>query len=381
MARSPLLAARRDSSLAGIFRVLGSIAVLALLSACAGQVPVNQAKEAASYQAHAARNYTPPGPPGDPWGPYVNEAAGRFDVPPQWIRQVMRAESGGHLYENGQLITSWVGAMGLMQVMPETYDGLRIRYSLGDDAYDPHNNILAGTAYIREMYDLYGAPAFLAAYNAGPARLDDYLNNVRPLPDETRHYVAKIAPNIQGYFPAQRSPAEDVAMNQIPIDIPTGLRYPKPHLFAAARRNDPHPAHHGDYDRDVAQLPTPPHALPGEPPRVQTAMATSHGGGIHLISPAAADTLPVRRGGPATGKWAVQVGAFGNESQARNAADAARGEAHAEARSEVGTVHQPRGTVYRARLTGLSRDAAIQACERLGRGKGNCIVLSPAAQS
>ena len=39
----------------------------------------------------------------------------------------------------------------------------------------PHNNILAGTAYMREMYDVYGSPGFLAAYNAGPRRLDDYL--------------------------------------------------------------------------------------------------------------------------------------------------------------------------------------------------------------
>ena len=84
--------------------------------------------------------------------------------------------------------------MGLMQVMPETYDGLRGRYSLGDDPFDPHNNILAGTAYLREMYDRFGAPGFLAAYNAGPNRLDRYLNSGAPLPDETVNYVASIAP-------------------------------------------------------------------------------------------------------------------------------------------------------------------------------------------
>jgi hypothetical protein len=137
----------------------------------------------------------------------------------------MRQESGGHLFRNGELITSWVGAMGLMQVMPQTYDGLKARYNLDDDAFDPHNNILAGTAYIREMYDMYGSPGFLAAYNAGPRRLDDYLANTRPLPAETRHYVAAIGPYIEGIYPNHRSPAEDYAMNQITSDIPPGLRY------------------------------------------------------------------------------------------------------------------------------------------------------------
>ena len=57
--------------------------------------------------------------------------------------------------------------MGLMQVMPATYDELRQQYNLGDDPYDPANNIMAGAAYMREMYDIYGSPGFLAAYNAG----------------------------------------------------------------------------------------------------------------------------------------------------------------------------------------------------------------------
>ena len=102
----------------------------------------------------------PPGPAGDPWGPYITEASNRFDVPERWIREVMHVESGGNMYQNGRLITSWVGAMGLMQVMPETYDELRTRYDLGDDAYDPHNNILAGAAYLREMYESTARRAF-----------------------------------------------------------------------------------------------------------------------------------------------------------------------------------------------------------------------------
>ena len=72
--------------------------------------------------------------------------------------------------------------------------GCASRYSLGDDPFDPHNNILAGTAYLREMYDRFGSPGFLAAYNAGPNRVDRYLNNGTPLPAETVNYVASIAP-------------------------------------------------------------------------------------------------------------------------------------------------------------------------------------------
>ena len=116
----------------------------------------------------------------------------RYRVPEQWVRAVMRQESGGR-----QQAVSPVGAMGLMQVMPATYEALRQRHRLGDDPYDPHNNILAGTAYIREMYDRYGAPGFLAAYNAGPDRVDSYLlAGGSSLPNETVNYLAAITPNL-----------------------------------------------------------------------------------------------------------------------------------------------------------------------------------------
>jgi hypothetical protein len=90
------------------------------------------------------------------------------------------------------------GAIGLMQIMPETWADLRTRHSLGADAYGPRDNILAGVAYIRELYDRYGVPGFLAAYNAGPGRYDDYLATGRPLPPETRTFVAMLTPMIAG---------------------------------------------------------------------------------------------------------------------------------------------------------------------------------------
>src|SRR5216684_5963950 len=123
-----------------LLRTALRLAVLSLLSACATHSSpqmTDESREAAEYAKRAAGDYRPPGPPEDPWGPYINEASKRFDVPDRWIREVMRVESGGNEFLNGQLTTSPVGAMGLMQVMPQTYDELKIRYALGDDAYDP----------------------------------------------------------------------------------------------------------------------------------------------------------------------------------------------------------------------------------------------------
>ncbi len=123
----------------------------------------------------------------------VSDAALRFGIPEQWIYAVMRAESAGRVNA-----TSPVGAMGLMQIMPTTWAMLRARYGLGNNAYDRRDNIMAGTAYLRELHDRYGAPGFLAAYNAGPGRYEDYLKKGRQLPAETRNYVAKIAPALDG---------------------------------------------------------------------------------------------------------------------------------------------------------------------------------------
>lgn len=120
---------------------------------------------------------------------FVTEASRRFVVPEHWIRAVMRVESDGRTKAR-----SSKGAMGLMQIMPQTWTELRARHGLGVDPYDPRDNILAGAAYIRELHDRYGAPGFLAAYNAGPGRYERHLATGRPLPDETRAYVATLTP-------------------------------------------------------------------------------------------------------------------------------------------------------------------------------------------
>lgn len=140
------------------------------------------------------------------WRPDITAAAQRFDIPAAWIAAVMRAESGGQATIDGQPIRSPSGAIGLMQVMPATYAALRARYGLGANPDSPHDNILAGTAYLREMLDRYGAPWFLAAYNVGPARLDAFLRAGRPLPMATQRYLAALAPRIDATLDAQRLP-------------------------------------------------------------------------------------------------------------------------------------------------------------------------------
>jgi membrane-bound lytic murein transglycosylase B len=129
----------------------------------------------------------------DQWQPLIAEASRRFAVPAAWIRAVMQAESGGRTMLDGRPITSRAGATGLMQVMPETYEEMRLRYGLGGDPHDPRDNILAGTAYLREMYDRYGYPGVFAAYNAGPARFDAHLLTGRSLAAETQRYLAALS--------------------------------------------------------------------------------------------------------------------------------------------------------------------------------------------
>lgn len=124
---------------------------------------------------------------------HIAEAAQRFGLPPQWIRAVIAVESGGD-----PRAVSRAGAMGLMQVMPGTWAELRAAHGLGSDPFDPRDNILGGTAYLRAMYDRFGSPGFLAAYNAGPGRYTEHLATGRPLPRETRDYVATLAPIITG---------------------------------------------------------------------------------------------------------------------------------------------------------------------------------------
>ena len=148
---------------------------------------------ALAQSASAARTVA-----GDPHAAFVTEASQRFGIPEHWIVAVKRAESAGDVRA-----VSSAGALGLMQVMPDTWAALRIRYGLGRDPYDPRDNILAGAAYLREMFDRYGTiPAMLGAYNAGPGRYDEYIQTGRALPAETRAYIALLAPQLGATSPS-----------------------------------------------------------------------------------------------------------------------------------------------------------------------------------
>jgi hypothetical protein len=562
VAATPRAATTREASQAEArlrkLRLAGGFVMLGLLAACAAHNPrLSATQQAAEYKDNASGDYTAPGPANDPWGPYIVQASRRFDVPQSWIRNVMHTESGGQLYVNGQLVTSGVGAMGLMQVMPETYQELQAEYGLGDDPYNPHDNIMAGTAYLREMYDLFGSPGFLAAYNAGPQRLNEYLTDGRPLPEETTHYVAMIEPHIQGDMPTGRSPADQFAMNSMsapsgrpynggavssgggggetlaetggglvgggasgasladtggglvtgggvhgggsaalmamnqpnvtapdpssadalnsqeaaaqsaqlvadgggavpadlmvntsqPADAPAAVAMAAPTqqqatyqpavieqtpvsvaaaaplpaaqpVFQVAPSYQPSYAHAAPVPTGtrIAQndIPPPPPAAPfaaaaytpPEPRRtyssgtvigrggmqnlateadqpVTSYRAHAQGGGLHLISPAEADTLPLYAGGLHTGGWGIQVGAYSSAGDAREAVAQARHREHyelASARSIVMPVHVSQRLLYRARLSGLSEDAAVNACQGI-RGRSPCMVLSPDALS
>ncbi|TIW83108.1 MAG: lytic transglycosylase domain-containing protein, partial [Mesorhizobium sp.] len=126
------------------------------------------------------------------WQTLVSEASRRFHIPQAWIYAVMDAESGGNTMRDGHPITSSAGAIGLMQVMPGTYAEMRVEHGLGPDPHDPRDNILAGTAYLRAMYDRFGFPGLFAAYNAGPARYDDHLQHGKLLPRETVDYLKQL---------------------------------------------------------------------------------------------------------------------------------------------------------------------------------------------
>jgi soluble lytic murein transglycosylase-like protein len=132
--------------------------------------------------------------PVDRWTSYIAEASSRFAIPAGWIRRVMRLESGGRTLVDGRPVVSRAGAMGLMQLKPATWRDMRASFGLGDDPFAPHDNILAGTAYLRLMYDRFGYPGLFAAYNAGPSRYAAFLAGGRKLSRETRAYVAAAAP-------------------------------------------------------------------------------------------------------------------------------------------------------------------------------------------
>ena len=384
------------------------------LAACAGPrtSPLSYAPERGSYPA--------PGPGNDPWRPYIREASQRFGVPAPWIRAVMHQESGGHEYLDGQPITSAAGAIGLMQLMPATYADLQAQYGLGSDPYDPHDNIMAGTGYIRQMYDRYGSPGFLAAYNAGPARVDDYLAGEGSLPNETVNYVASIAPHLGGGgdalapAPVERAPVQTAP----PVELAAASRsdgcwHDPDRAFDPAAACEPRPlpapidvavpipapapvvaqVECASANRDSAFDP----GAPCQPAPVQEAVYRAAPSAIGAYVPLAPPSgmaapppppvvqrvsyAPARAVATYGGAWAIQVGAFGQPGEARFATamarDAAPGPLVAAREVVMPVPGLGRGALYRARLAGLDRGAAAAACTQLRGRDMPCMLVQP----
>ncbi|WP_233140275.1 lytic transglycosylase domain-containing protein [Acetobacter sp. DsW_063] len=352
-------------------------------------------------------NYTPPGPSSDPWGPYIREAASRFSVPEAWIRAVMNQESGGHQYMNGELTQSGAGAMGLMQLMPATWSDLASNNGLGDDPFDPHDNILAGAAYIRQMYDRFGSPGFLAAYNAGPGRVEQYLQNGGSLPDETVNYVASISPHLGDATPTEAGPDSYSAPVQVASAAPTRVTAPAPTTpvgdlsrTADGCLRNPDAAYDPSgclMDRDT---PHPDPTPAADPAYVAPAYASAS---MPAPTPVATQALPVELASyvepssarsravaqphylPAApvvaysgGQWAVQVGAFSSDTEARQAlrhAQAIIGGASGRLASVVTRAPSASRSLYRARLTGFAASDATAACHVLHTHSVACFTV------
>ncbi|HET7084328.1 MAG TPA: lytic transglycosylase domain-containing protein [Rhizomicrobium sp.] len=155
------------------------------------------------------------------WDAFVTEASTRFHIPKDWIRAVMRQESGGRtMRREGRPIVSRAGAVGLMQLVPRTYQAMAAEHKLGANPFDARDNIMAGAAYLNRLYQKYGYPAMFAAYNAGPGRLKDHLEHGASLPAETRAYVGNIAKTLK--LQTGKTGLDPVKANFVKLTQPDG---------------------------------------------------------------------------------------------------------------------------------------------------------------
>ena len=143
------------------------------------------ATQIASYEADltpVAIDAKPATPPPISLDQHVAHAGETNGVDADFIRSVIQAESGSN-----PKAVSRKGAQGLMQLMPATATKLGVK-----DSFDPGQNVNAGAQFLRELLDRYHGDAAkaLAAYNAGPLRVQQY-GGVPPY-QETRQYVARV---------------------------------------------------------------------------------------------------------------------------------------------------------------------------------------------
>lgn len=153
--------------------------------------------------------------------PMISRYSRRHQLHPALIRAVIKAESGFD-----PMAVSRAGAIGLMQLMPQTAVRLEVR-----DLYDPEDNIGGGTKYLRQLLDRFrgNLPLALAAYNAGEHTVDRY----RGLPpiDETRQYVKKVIRYYRTFLIKDGAmtgrvlaAAESAAPQPLPASLPTSAQ-------------------------------------------------------------------------------------------------------------------------------------------------------------
>ncbi len=348
---------------------------LAVLSACAGP-----SSRPTSYRA--------PGPAVDQWGPYIQEASTRFSIPQSWIRAVMQQESGGHQYIRGHLVRSVHGAVGLMQLKPGTYMELAHRYHLGSDPYNPHDNIMAGSGYIRELYDRFGSPDFLAAYNCGPQCAENHRSRGTALPGYAKTYMAAIKPHLNDPIPAMLQPTQ---IAYAPAPTP-------PVTVTAVTAQASAPLS----QQTVGTAPPLQDDL--APPAPVGASAESGAGaddGIPVSSTTVAQTTPAATGpvsytaaptSPAavraawgqnaaysTGNAIIQIGAFSTQERAQRAAALARQSstalANAVSRIEPVNTGGSGRPIWRTRLAGLPADQTDNICTSLRQQGMSCVLV------
>lgn len=379
---------------------------LLCLSACGGGKHSYNGKGGISsrysnFMPGYPKKWNPPGPPLDPWGPYINQSSQRFNVPDQWIRAIILQETRGYQYYNKRPVTSPHGAKGLMQIKSTTYKDLAKRYNLGNDVYDPHDNIMAGTGYIRTLYNKYGAPGFVAAYHGGPGTLDAYLKRGTALPKATKNYMISVTPNLgnsvpmsgpfaifggpyakkntrtplpleayyspKTYIPVQMVTTAQVMPSESKNELKKFIVKDNEHAIASDNANEPpimivpsnyHPA----YDANVHNNSTSSNAYYSAKPKAPSIIRTSPSSRHYYIS--------------TKGNWNIQVGAFTSADLANHAIAIAKQKAASLlvlAYPNIETVQKNGKTLYRAKLGGLSYATALQACNLLKVKRMNCV--------
>lgn len=187
--------------LIGKLLLIGLLAAVATVDRVAGQIysrleesrrpsvappPVareSQPEASDRFEGFRTTHIVVPTPTLTPYDPLIEQYATRSDVPVALVRAVVSVESGSN-----PTARSSAGAMGLMQLMPETATELGVT-----DPYDPADNLRGGITYLKQLLDQYGGneEIALAAYNAGPGAVERYGNRVPPFP-ETRDYVRRV---------------------------------------------------------------------------------------------------------------------------------------------------------------------------------------------